>query len=158
MKLIAKYENYRYNIYNDDLLYGAIVYDHNKVSASVFVGEKEFRAVPESDTEKDIVLQFEGKTLFKFKFDYVWGGSEIVQDGEKTGYEITGKFLKPGTRLVDAESNDLVVAESNEQIPAVITITVFENDVLPIMVMATVYYHLYTSASKTLSVLLGSSL
>lgn len=153
---LAKYEDFKFVVYKDDAVFGWISFDSKLVSATIFIENEEYRAEPESATEKDIVIRKNGVTLFKFKFDYLWGGAELHVNGEDTGYEVTGKWFKEGTRFTDADSNDLVVAVSDQSIPPQTRIDIIdETEATPLMIMATLYYHVYTSASKTFSVLMS---
>ena len=157
MAFLAKYIDEKFMVYKDDSVFGWISFDHKLVSATIFVDGKEYRAEPESATEKDIVMRQDGLTLFKFKFDYLWGGAELHINGKDTGYEITGKWFKKGTRFVDANANDLVLAVSDEsRIPQTKITIVDESEATPLMIMATLYYHIYTYASKRFSVFMGS--
>lgn len=151
---IAKYQDDRFVVYKGDSneVFGSIVFDEGRrVSAYLQTENTLYRAEPESETDKDIVIRRDGAVLFKFKFDYVWGGAELYMNGEDTGYDVTGKFFMPGTRFTDKEHRDLIVAVSDEQEPPETVIDIVgDEEVSPLMVMATLYYHLYASAGKRL--------
>jgi hypothetical protein len=153
--LIARFEDNKFVVYSNDNIVGWVAFDGNqRVSADLMVSGDIFRAEPESAKVKDIVLRQGADTLFKFKFNYLWGGAEIQTNGEDTGYDIKGKLFKPGTRLVDAEENDLVVVVT-ESPETRMRINVVSSEVSPLMVMATLYYHIYTSAANSLMLMMS---
>lgn len=154
---LAKVDDRKLVVYDDSVVCGEIAFSGGAVIAEITISESRYHAAPQSESDKNIVISEGGRPLFKFKFDYVWGGASLEVDGEDIGLDVTGKFLKPGTRLVDADGNDLVVAVSNDLNPSEISLTVVE-EISPILVMATLYYHIYTSTSKTLLTILGAGI
>lgn len=151
----AKAEHGVFVVYSGSNIFGRIVFDDDNISASLYADSEIYRAEPESKTEKDIVVKNSGATLFKLKFDYLLGGADLLINGEDTGFEITGKLFKPGTRFVDADNNDLIIATG---VSPEIKITVNDNESTPLMIITTLYYHLYVSASKTRTVIMNSIL
>jgi hypothetical protein len=89
--------------------------------------------------------------LFTFKFDYIWGGAEIVPFGETSQYEIKGRWFKPGTRLVDQDDCDLIITEKKDNC---LEVTLCEENISNTMMLATIYYHVYTSRGKMLSIII----
>lgn len=155
--LLVKYENYQFVVYNEEAVYGWIVFEPNSGDAAIFTDDIKFTARRAED--KNIVLKQEDKVLFKFKFDYLWGNAEIEMDGEDTGYNIKGKWFKKGTRLTDENDADIVVAVTKEHPEHHITLDIIDEKVQPVMIMATLYYHIYASAGKTfgLAMALGTN-
>ncbi|MGV3459552.1 MAG: hypothetical protein ACO1N9_03755 [Flavobacterium sp.] len=156
MTITAQIEESKMVARDNGKLFGYIAFNTGNISATITVNDKEYYIGPESATEKDIVLKQNGLTLMKFKFDYLWGNAEIHSDGEDTGYDIKGRWFKSGTRFTDAEDNDLIVVKSKENQSAEISI-LDEDEATPIMTMATLYYHMYTSAAKYRSLLFSVS-
>lgn len=150
-KLSVTYEDYVFVVRKEDETYGWIAFDKGNLEATINVAGKTLRA--ERGDDKNIVLKEAGKDLFTFKFDYLWGGAELLSYGKDTGFDIKGRWFKPGTRLTDDQDNDLVVAVKKGN---GMDVTIADTEVSPVMVMATIYYHIYSSAGKMLSVLAGS--
>lgn len=150
-KLIVKLEDSKFKIYSDEKLFGEIVFDKNNIEASLMTNSKILRA--EKGPEKNIQLKCGDQTLFTFNFDYIWGGAEITSNGIDTGFDIKGRWFKPGTRLTDNEDKDLIIAvKKNDGLE----VTIFEEVISAEMILATIYYHIYSSRGKLLSVLIGS--
>jgi len=159
-ELAAKYEIRTCTVYSGKEIVGEIIYDDNKhIAATMFVNGRSFKIEPVSDSDKNIIIREESNTILKFDFDYLWGGATLLSDNEETGYEIKGKFLKPGTRLVDEDNNDLVVVTTLETLPpsAQFKIIVHSDEINDFLIVSTLYYHNYASAGKLLSVLFANS-
>lgn len=150
----ARFEDNKCIINNGSAILGVIEFeDRKRVIASLILEDTIFRAHPASISDKNIVITVNDAILLKFKFDYLWGGAALYVDDEPTGYKIIGKAFKPGSRLVDAEGNDLIVVvnASNWKETAGLKIEVIDSQVTGFLIMATVYYHIYTSASNLYS-------
>jgi hypothetical protein len=145
--LQVKYEDQKIIVRDKDAIYGWIIFDENNIEATLQVTGKALKAVRGDD--KNIILKQDDASLFTFKFDYLWGGAELVVDGVDTGYDIKGRWFKPGTRLTDENDKDLVIAVKQGN---GLEVTITDVDISPVMVMATIYYHIYTSGSKARSV------
>lgn len=147
----VKLEDSIFKIFSDEKLYGKILFDKNNIDASLIIGDKIFRA--EKGSDKNISLKYEGKILFTFNFDYIWGGAEITSKGIDTGFDIKGRWFKPGTRLTDNNDKDLIIAvKKNDGLE----ITVVDTEVSPEMILGTIYYHIYSSGGKMRGVLIGN--
>lgn len=143
----AKFDGYTLRVFNGESVVGSIDFNRDGTAhADIFIHKSRFHIGPESQTEKDIVLTQARNVLFKFNFDYLWGGAEIEANGEATGFEVKGKWFKPGTRLVDEDSNDLLVVTTNADDD--LEISVNDESVSDVMLLSTVYYHVYSSANK----------
>lgn len=150
MTLHVKYEDQKIIVCDKDAMYGWIIFDENNIEATLHVTGKVLKAARGQD--KNIILKHDDVSLFTFKFDYLWGGAELVSDGADTGYDIKGRWFKPGTRLTDENDKDLVIAVKKDN---GLEVTIADVNISPVMVMATIYYHIYTSGSKTRSVLMA---
>ena len=150
-KLIVKLQDSKFNIYSDEKLYGQILFDKNNIEASLLCDNKTLRA--EKGPEKNIQLKHENQTLFTLEFDYIWGGAEITSNRIDTGFDIKGRWFKPGTRLTDNEDRDLIIAIKKNN---GLEVTVLDEEILVEMILATIYYHIYSSRGKMLAVLIGS--
>lgn len=150
----ARFEENKCIVHSEEAIIGVIEFeDRRRVIANLILDETIFRAHPVSDSDKNIVITVNNAVLLKFKFDYLWGGASLYVGEEPTGYKITGKAFKPGSRLVDADGNDLIVVvnASNLSEKQGLNIEVVDSQVTPFQIMTTVYYHIYTSASKLYS-------
>lgn len=117
------------------------------------VRDKVFRV--EKGHDKNMELKYQNQVLFRFEFDYIWGGAEITSNGIDTGYDIKGWWFKPGTRLTDHNDKDLIIAvKKNDGLE----VTILDESISEEMILATVYYHIYSSAGKMLSVMMISSI
>jgi hypothetical protein len=155
-ELTAKYDDRKFIIYNSDTVYGSIAFESDNLSARINYGNNELLA-SQDPSDKNIVITREGTTLFKFKFDYLWGGAEIMQDGADSGFDIKGRWFKPGTRLTDEHDTDLAVIVTEESIVPQLRINVIDEDLSPVMVLASIYYHIYLSGGKLRSLLMAVS-
>ncbi|RZJ66379.1 MAG: hypothetical protein EOO50_09900 [Flavobacterium sp.] len=152
---IGKFDGYTLRVFDGGSVVGSIDFNRdNTTHADIFVHKNRYHVGPQDATEKDIVVTRARQTLFKFKFDYLWGGAEIETDGEETGFEVKGKWFKPGTRLVDADSNDIVIVKTNERSNE-LEISINDESISEVMLLSTIYYHVYASAGKLRSVMLG---
>lgn len=150
-KLTVKYQDSKFRIISDEKLYGEIIFDENNIDASLHISNKILRA--EKGPDKNIELRNNNKTLFKFVFDYIWGGAEISSNGEDTGFDIKGRWFRPGTRLTDKDDKDLIIAvKKNDGLD----VSILDENIAEEMVLATIYYHLYSSRGKMLAVIIGS--
>lgn len=150
-QLTVKLEDSKFKIYSDENLYGEIVFDKNNIEASLITNNKILRA--ERTLDKNIQVKYENQTLFTYNFDYIWGGAELILNGLDTGFDIKGRWFKPGTRLTDNEEKDLViVVKKNDGL----SVSILEENVSAEMILATIYYHIYSSGGKMLSILIGS--
>lgn len=143
----ARFENNKCIVHSDSTILGVIEFENKtRVVASLILDNIIFRAHPASASDKNIVIMANDTILLKFKFDYLWGGATLFVDDESTGYKVTGKAFKPGSRLVDANGNDLIVVTnaSNWSESQGLNIEVIDPQVTPFLILATVYYHIYT--------------
>lgn len=150
----ANFEGNKCIVYNHDTVLGVIEFENNtRVVASIILDDTIFKTHQASATDKDIVITTNDAVLLKFKFDYLWGGATLFMGGEPTGYKVTGKAFKPGSRLVNSEGHDMVVVKnaSNWSEKQGLDIEVIDSQVTNFLIMATVYYHIYTSAAKLYS-------
>ncbi|MFM1932342.1 MAG: hypothetical protein RL226_1645 [Bacteroidota bacterium] len=118
----------------------------NITDADIHIGNKVFEAIQTEN--KDIVLNENGKALLTFKFDKLWGGAEIINMENNSEFEIKGRWFKIGTRLTDDTGNDLVVVLDNKND---FEVNVSAGDIDPLMILSTVYYHIYATRGKLLS-------
>ena len=88
--------------------------------------------------------------IFTSVFDRTWGNLELRFAGEDTGYDIRGRWFKLGTRLVDADDNDLIVAKTDVWSGRNMTIEVMDENVSGILIAATLYHHIRASAAAGL--------
>ncbi|MEL1245795.1 hypothetical protein AAEO56_16095 [Flavobacterium sp. DGU11] len=158
IQLTAKRDNKKYTIYNGDAIYGQILFDAKGFGATLTVDGTEYRVEQENPKSANKVLKQNGVTLFRFKYDKIWGSATLQSGNDDMGYRITGKWFKPGTRLVDKDKTDLVVVVSSQGFTPKVTVTILDETVAPVMVMATIYYHLYASASKTMGIAMVSGM
>lgn len=150
-KFTVKKEGQNFKICSEEKNYAEIQFDKNNLEATLQTDDITLR-VERGDT-KDLVLKENSKTLFVFKFDYVWGGAELVSDGVDTGFDIKGRWFKPGTRLTNDEDKDLIVAvKKNDGLE----VTIFDESISDKMILATIYYHIYSS--KMMSLMVGSGI
>ncbi|RZJ73520.1 hypothetical protein [Flavobacterium sp.] len=157
MKLTGKFERNTVRLFDGQTLYGSIDFSAERAfQADIFVYSDRFHVGPKSETDKDLVVTKGDKALFAFRFDKLWGGAEIESQGHENGYEVKGRWFKPGTRLIDQDDKDLVTIVSHETTNSV-EVTVFEK-IEPVMVLSALYYHLYASGSKTFSAILGAAI
>jgi hypothetical protein len=129
-------------------LVGTIDFDRSVwqgyIGATFTIGGETFKA--ESMRGNTIILK-DGKELFTCVFHPLWGNLELQAAGQDTGFDIKGKWFKPGTRLTDADDNDLVVVTADALTGSKITVEVAD-DVPPVMVAMTLYHHVRASAAK----------
>lgn len=151
--LTVKKQQHKFQVFSKDSLYAEIIFDTNNIDASL-LKEKEIWRI-ERDSNKNLVLKQNEHTLFTFKFDYVWGGAEIIASGIGTGYDITGRWFKPGTRLINAQDEDLIIAVKKGD---GMEVTILNDDISAAMILATIYYHVYVSAGKMLSLIIGGGM
>jgi hypothetical protein len=133
-----------FKVYLEDKLYSEIVFNNN-TDATLTLESINYQT--SQDDNKNIVLSENGKPLFTFKFDKLWGGAEIVNAVNGAGLEIKGRWFKIGTRLIDENDNDLVVVVNGDN---GYEVTVNGNDIDPLMIISTVYYHIYATRGKLL--------
>lgn len=147
MTYTAKFDGKTVRVYNGEKLFGSIDFSKERMAhADIFIYTDRFHVGPESATEKDIVVTKADLPVFKFNFDKLWGGAEIEANGEPTGYEVKGKWFKPGTRLVNENDEDLVVIKNDNAITLKgFDLEVNDEDIEPVMIMSTLYYHIYAS-------------
>lgn len=146
--LSVKQEQHTFNVYDNNKVFAQIIFDENRIDATLKVGNKTLQAVRAAT--KDMELKEGPVTLFSFKFDYIWGGAEIISDSVDTGFDIKGRWFKPGTRLTDDADKDLVVAVKKGN---GLEVSVLDEAISPTMIVATIYYHIYSSGGKMRSVL-----
>ncbi|WP_313806963.1 hypothetical protein [Flavobacterium sp.] len=151
-KYSVKRDGKTFTISNENNDRSEIIFDENNIEATLSGSSKTLR-VERDDATKNMVLKENGKALFTFKFDYIWGGAEIVTNGVDTGYDIKGRWFKPGTRLTNENDKDLIIATKKDD---GLEVVVVDENIDPTMVLATIYYHIYSSGSKMLSVLIGN--
>ncbi|RWX01582.1 hypothetical protein [Flavobacterium cerinum] len=150
----ARFEDNKCIIHNGTAILGVIQFeDKRRIVASLILENTIFSAHPASSSDKNIVITANDAILLKFKFDYLWGGASLYVYDEPTGYKITGKAFKPGSRLVDIDGNDLIVVvnASKWSENQGLKMEVIDTQVTAFQIITTVYYHLYTSASKLYS-------
>jgi hypothetical protein len=146
--LSVKLEDSKFKIYDKDDLFGEIIFDKNSTAASLLLKDKKLRT--EKDSDNNMVLKDDQNDLFTLKFDYIWGGAEIIANKLDTGFDIKGRWFKPGTRLINQDDNDLIIAVKKGN---GLEVSVLDERVSDVMIIATIYFHLYTSASKLLAIL-----
>ena len=137
-----------FKIYAADEPFGEIIFE-NTTHAELKLENKSYHT--STNENKDIVLNENSKSLFTFKFDKLWGGAEIINSENYEGLEIKGRWFKIGTRLIDENDNDLVVVV-NEKEGYLVTIN--DEAVSPLMIISTIYYHIYASRMKLLSAII----
>ncbi len=137
-------------VYNENFPFAKIEFDDSQWpiygSATLFVGDKIFRA--ELANGNNTIIMHGDAEIFTAVFHPLWGNLELRQSGQDTGYDIKGKWFKPGTRLTDADDNDLVVITADMWTGKNIEISAVP-DISGLMVVATLYYHIRASAAKT---------
>lgn len=143
-------ESNAFTIYLKDEIYAEIIFGNSK-NATLKFDNKVLRVVEGPD--KNMILKENDVSIFTFKFDYLWGGAEVVSGNEDTGFDIKGRWFKPGTRLINEDDVDLVVVKLKD---SKLEATILSEDVNKIMVVSTIYYHIYASAGKFLQVMLTS--
>jgi len=148
--LTVKLEDNTFVVREETARYGLIIFDQNNLEATIHTRHKVLQVIQGAD--KNMVLTENGTHLFTFAFDHVWGGAELVSNGVDTGLDIKGRWFKPGTRLTDAQDEDMVVAVKSGN---GLTVSVLHEDTDDTLVMATIYYHLYASAGKMRAVMMG---
>ena len=123
-------------------LYAEITFIKNN-NSQLLIDGKLFEVSEGED--KNMLLSDANQTIFTFKLDYLWGGADLISKGTDTGYNIKGRWFKPGTRLIDENNKDLVIVKNtNNGYEATV-----EDDTLDkIMVVSTIYYHIYGSKMK----------
>ena len=134
-----------YKINSQDKFYSEIIFT-NATDATLKLDDKIYETT--QDESKNIILSENGKSLFTFKFDKLWGGAEIISSGTQTGLKIKGKWFKIGTRLIDENHNDLIEIVNSKN---GFDVNLIENNMEPLMIISTVYYHIYASNGKLLS-------
>lgn len=150
----ARFEDNKCIIHNENAILGVIEFeDKKRVLANLILDHTIFMAHPASTSDKNIVITANDAILLKFKFNYLWGGASLYVDDEPTGYKVMGKAFKPGSRLVDADGNDMIVVvnASNWSETQGLKIEVIDDQVTAFLIMTTVYYHIYTTASNLYS-------
>ncbi|MBD8084587.1 hypothetical protein [Chryseobacterium caseinilyticum] len=149
-KLSVKLQESKFKIYSEENLFGEIIYDENNLEASLLLGNKKLRA--EKDSKNNIELKRNNLSLFTLDFDYIWGGAEIVFNGVDTGFDVKGKWFKPGTRLTDENDKDLVIAVKKDD---GLEVSVLDENISDELIITTIFYHIYASAGKTRSIIRG---
>ncbi len=81
-----------------------ILAQHLNISGEIFKAES---------VKGNTIISKYGKELLTCVFHPVCGNLELQASGEDTGFDIKGKWFKPGTRLTDAENNDLIVVTAD---------------------------------------------
>lgn len=143
---VTSHEN-NFKIYAADEFFGEIIFE-NTTHAELKLLNKSYHTSQNED--KDVVLNENGKPLFTLKFDKLWGGAEIINSENYEGFEIKGRWFKVGTRLIDEQDNDLIiVVNENEGY----LVTVNDGSVSPLMIISTIYYHIYASRMKLLALI-----
>lgn len=149
-KFTVKKENQNFKIFSEEKNFAEIIFDKNNIEATLQTDTITLR-VERGDT-KDLVLKENTKIVFTFKFDYVWGGAQLVSNGVDTGFDIKGRWFKPGTRLTNDEDKDLIVAvKKNDGLE----VTVFDESISEKMILATIYYHIYSSKMMSSMIAIG---
>ncbi|AWH85898.1 hypothetical protein HYN59_12630 [Flavobacterium album] len=151
-ELTVKRQDKLYTIYNGDSVYGQIIFDDKGFGAAIIVDGNIYRTEQENPKSANKILKHNDTILFRFKYDKIWGGATLQSGNEDMGYSIIGKWFKPGTRLIDKDKTDLVVVVSSQGFKTKIRTEIHDETIAPVMVMATIYYHLYASAAKTMAV------
>jgi hypothetical protein len=105
---------------------------------------------------KNTAIKSAGAEIFTAIFHSLWGNLELRMAGEDTGYDIKGKWFKPGTRLTDDGDNDLVVVTADSWTGKKMEIIVADEGTAPLMIVATIYFHIRASAAKTMGVIIGN--
>lgn len=147
--LNIKQENKNFKVYLDNQQYAEVIFENDNKNATLELGNSTLQVVRGLD--KNMVLKENDTTIFTFKFDYLWGGAEIISEGVDTGYEIKGRWFKLGTHLINNDNKDLVIVKNEKE---GFEVLILEDDISKLMVVATIYYHIYASANKYMSVLM----
>lgn len=147
-KYSVKKEGTKFLILLNDQNNSEIIFDENNIEATLKSDNKTLRA--EKGLKGNIEIKESNETLFTLKFDFIWGGAEIIANGVDTGLDIKGKFFKPGTRLTDANNEDLVVVvKKNDGLEVIVN----DDKIDPTMLITTIYYHIYASRSLMTSLI-----
>ena len=146
-KLTVINEESSFKIYLEDKFHAEIVF-RNITDAELRLENNIYEAI--QDENKNIVLNENGTSLFTFKFNKLWGGAEIINSKNNSGLEIKGRWFKVGTRLIDEKDNDLVVVINTNN---GFDVTVNKNDIDSLMIISTIYYHIYASKGKLLGLI-----
>ena len=143
-------------IKDGELLVGTIDFDRSVwqgyIGATFTIGGETFKA--ESMKGNTIILK-DGKELFTSVFHPLWGNLELQAAGQDTGFDIKGRWFKPGTRLTDADDKDLVVVTADALTGRKIAIEVLDPEVPAVMIALTLYHHVRASAAKLMLVMRG---
>jgi len=150
--LTVKKHQQKFEVFSRDSLYAEIIFDTNNIDASLVKGDEIWRV--ERDLNRNFVLKQNENILSSFKFDYVWGGAEIIANDIDTGYDIKGRWFKPGTRLINAHDEDLIIAIKKGD---GMEVTILDDNISIAMILSTVYYHVYSSG-KMLSMLIANGM
>lgn len=126
-----------------------VAYNH----ADIYADGEVYTA--ESSNGRDIVIRNGGREIFAVVADAIWGNCEVRVNGKNTGYDIKGKWFKPGTRFTDADDNDLIVVKSDPWIGAQIIVSIADVDISDLMVLTTLYHHIRASSAKTTAAIIG---
>ena len=150
--LNIKQEKNTFTIYFEDKIYAEIVFNNYKNAVLKFDNKV---LLVEEGPDKNMILKEHDISVFTFKFDYLWGGAEIIAGDVDTGYDIKGRWFKSGTRLINEDDLDLVIVKiKNDDLEAL----VLDDSLSKMMVVATIYYHIYASAGKFLQVIFTSAI
>lgn len=145
-------------VYNGENTIGKIVFEELKIvvynTATIYADGEMYRA--ESANGKDIAIKFNGSEIFSIVLNSIWGNFEVRANGQDTGYDIKGKWFKPGTRFTDSEDNDLVVVKTDPWLGKKITIDIAEIDISDLMILTTLYHHIRASAAKTTAAIVAT--
>lgn len=155
-KFTARFDKNTVRVYEGQTLFGSIDFSKERMAhADIYVYADRFHIGPATDTGKDIVLTKADIPVLSFAFDKLWGETGLTPGASGAGIDIIGHRLKPGTRLVDKEDKGLVVISLAK--PSDNEIEISANEGLdPVLLLSTLYYHLYASRSKALSAVLGN--
>lgn len=145
-------------VYKAEQPFGKIVFDSSKWlmygSATLFVGDTIFRAELAKGNNA-VIMQGETE-IFTAVFHPLWGNLELQHSGQDTGYDIKGRWFKPGTRLTDTDDNDLVVVTADAWTGQKIEIAVADTGISELMIVATLYHHIRASAAKTTAAVIAA--
>ena len=144
-------------ISNDEIVFGMIEFEQSQgilyTNALLKAANSTFDA---NSDGKNVIIKKDGIEVFTAVFHPLWGNLELRTEGEDTGYDINGKWFKPGTRLTDSEDNDLVVVTSDPWTGTEMEIISNDENIWPLMIVATIYFHIRASAAKSVGVIIGN--
>ena len=145
-------------IYDGEKTIGKISFEDVKVvvynNATIHADGEIYSA--QATTGKDVIFKKDGREIFTVAPNSLWGNFEVRANGQDTGYDIKGRWFKPGTRFTDANDNELIVVKSDPWTGKEMTVEIAGNDISDLMVLATLFHHIRASAAKTTAAIVGT--